>query len=283
MLSTTNYNSSEQIHFDRHSCMLIVLATCLLTLESACFCQEVVTVPSSHATLDHQSNGTIQLSASNSSWPEEQILNRLRREYGWIADYEQAPQVADMIVARPDGRLQPKVHSVSVSIPQPVQASSAEELRILKVLASGLSSTAERVNVVQNGSAGRFDVVVSAGGTEPILSTAISIASESRSVEDTISAVLDAVSTRTAQHISRGGIAKSSLQRTLVNVGGTQPLPARMLLAQALDALPTRYVWLLTYEPQEHSYVFSVEPVVRAIQTVSGQVMEVPVKAPPKQ
>jgi len=53
-------------------------------------------------------------------------------------------------------------------------------------------------------------------------------------------------------------------------------------LAQALDALPI-HVWLLTYEPQWHSYVFGVEPVVRAIRTASGQVVETPVKAPPKQ
>lgn len=283
MLSITSYNSSRQSRFGRRSRMLITLATCLVALRSTGLCQEIGNGPISNDNLEYQSNGTILLSASNGSWPEEQILERLRREYGWITDYEQAPQLPDMIVTRADGSLHPKVHSVNVSIPQPTQASSAEELRILQALANGLSSTAEPVTVLQNGSDGRFDLLFSAGGAKPILSTAISIPSRARSVEDTISAILEAVSARTGQPILRGGIANSSLEITQVTVGGTQSLPARTLLAQALDALPVRLVWLLTYDPQEHSYGFGVEPAVRAIRTASGQVVETLVKAPPKQ
>jgi hypothetical protein len=282
VLSTTNYNSSGQSHVGRRSCMLIALATCLLTLRSTCLCQQVGTGPSSNDGLEYQSNGTILLSA-NGSWPEEQILERLRREYGWVTDYEQTPRLANMVVTSADGSLQAKMHSVSVSIPRPTQASSAEELRVLGALASGLSSADERVTVVQNGGDGRFDILLSAGGAEPILSTAIVIPSQARSVGDTITAILEAVSTRTGQPILLGGIANSSLEITQVTVGETQPLPARVLLAQALDALPTRHVWLLGYEPQMGSYTIGVEPVVRAIRTSSGQVVETLVKAPPKQ
>ena len=282
MLSIINYNSSGQSHFGRRSCMLIAFVTCLLALRSTCLCQQVGNGPSSNDGLEYQSNGTILLSA-NGSWPEEQILERLRREYGWVTDYEQTPRLANMVVTRADGSLQAKMHSVSVSIPRPTEDSSAEELRVLGALASGLSSADERVTVVQNGGGGRFDILLSAGGAETILSTAIVIPSQARSVGDTITAVLEAVSTRTGQPILLGGIANSSLEITQVTVGGTQPLPARVLLAEALDALPVRHVWLLGYEPQMGSYTIGVEPAVRVTRTALGQVVEIPVKAPPKQ
>jgi hypothetical protein len=263
--------------------IFIVILTSIMSLNTLSLCQQAVMGSVGHATLDHRADGTILLSVNNGSWPEVQVLNRLRREYGWIIDYEQEAQVPDAIVTRPDGRLQPKPHSVSVSIPQAVQGSSAEEFGILTALGRGLSDTHERANVLSAGGDGRFDFVFSSSNSVPILSTVISIPSASRSVEETINVILQAVSARTSQHISRGGMADSSLETTQVSVGGNQASPARLLLAQALDALPTRHVWLLTYEPQERSYVFGVEPVVRAVRTASGQMMEIPVKTSSKQ
>jgi len=272
--STTNTNPRNC----RREISKVALCVCVVAiLETTAFCQNLSDVADKHAVLEFRSDHTIQLSVTG-AWPTEQMLNRLRREYGWVVDYEQAPQPASILTTTPDGRTTPMMRSVAVSIPQPVQGSTTEERAILDEFAKNLGNGGgEQYQIVTNGGEQRFDLVPVLNGSMPILSTVITVETASRSVGDSISAILKAASTATGQQIVQGGLADSDLNRVQVTIGGTAQ--ARVLLAQVLDALPFRRIWILTYDPQGQFYAFAVEPAVRAVKNASGQTTVSPVKS----
>lgn len=249
--------------------LVSIVASCVLPSP---FCSgQGSTLNTQHAQLSYKGGNQLELSVGVGAWPEEQLLARLRREYGWTIDFEQTPQPTDMLTTEAQGQVHPKPHSLKISIPQPIAGTEAEEFQILKSFSNALGSDSVSTTIIKSTDDSRFDVIMSTSGAEPILSSLITLPSAQRSVESTIELILQLVGTQTGQRVLRGGIADPSLSTTSITIGSTQPVPARTLLAEALATLPIKHVWLMTYEPQGQYYAFGIEPVVRSIRRADGQ------------
>jgi hypothetical protein len=247
--------------------MKYILCFLLSLYFASSYGQSAASRPNPHAILTAHDNHTIELSVTG-AWPVLQMLSRLRREYGWVIDSEQLPQPNSILETRANGIVSPRMRTIDITITQPTNGSALEERAILEELAAKFSVAAnEKYVVVANGPK-RFDFVQIYQGSTPLLNTVISIKPQSRTIDQTIQAILEALSAATGKAIIRGGMADNVLLNTAVTVGGY--LPARLLLQRALDASPIYKVWLLGYEPQDKSYAISIETAVKVVQDASG-------------
>jgi hypothetical protein len=204
-------------------------------------------------------------------------LNRLRREYGWVVDYEESPQSPANLIRRPDGRVSPKIRTLEAQLTKPKTGASTEEWATLTELAKAFNQAdREDHKLVKNGDADRFDLVPTGKGVTPILDTIVTLKPINRTAGESIDALLQAVQAATQQRIEVGGLASPGLTNTYVTVGGTHP--ARVFLAEILDSLSSRKVWLVTYDPEAAHYVISIETAVRAALTSSGKTLVTPIR-----
>lgn len=272
------HTSITEARIKSRSPLLVGAPSILFLLLHACtaYGQGGAAPSSRHAALEFDGDHALKLSVTG-SWPAQQIVTRLRREYGWVVDMEQAPQDARFLMRMSDGKPHPAMRTVVVKIPRPADQSVAEEKIVLDGLAKGLSENGEAVEAVRNGSGVRYDLIPTGGGAPPLLSTTIRLPVKTRSVEDTVTDILEQVHLVTGQPIVQGGMLDSALMLTQVTVGGE--LPARTLLAQALDALLLADVWLLTFDPYEETYAFALDVAVKESTGPSGVTVETLIRA----
>ena len=115
----------------------------------------------------------------------------------------------------------------------------------------------------------RLDVVPRVAGQKPVLDTTIKLEKKERSVDRTISEILDRVASTNRVCVKRGGLLAGTMNQRSISLGSSANVPARELLAQALDAMDNKSVWLLAYEPSDGCSYLAVFNVRREVAGVS--------------
>ena len=116
----------------------------------------------------------------------------------------------------------------------------------------------DKFEVYSHESGDRIDVIPAKSYQRPLLNTPVVIESESLSVEEVINSTLNQLSKVSGNCLERGGFVENSLVAKKVQLKTSRPTPAREILAQALDQLGMKRIWLLTYEPQGSCFAFGV-------------------------
>jgi hypothetical protein len=224
-----------------------------------------------HAVLEHTPNGNVSITAQG-PWSLEQAVAKLRREYGWVVDYEESIPAPNNLVQRPDGRSALRSRAISLSIPSPNSGSSEGEQAALQSLVGQLHTADYSGYKIHSTTPTRFDLTSSTvdGGLVP-LDTLITLPKGTVPISTAINEILAAVRAKIGYPIVRGGLEEPELDRVSVTFEGSANVPARSLLSHALDAASVERVWILTYEPTMSSFVLGIEPAVRMTTTSSGK------------
>jgi len=95
-----------------------------------------------------------------------------------------------------------------------------------------------------------------------VLDSLITLQPVARTLEETVCLICSrAASTLNSKCLS-AGFVDAELEHTVVTVGSEAPTIARFLLARALDEAPHRKVWVLTYDPDDKTFVLGIQPAV---------------------
>lgn len=207
-----------------------------------------------------------------------EAIRTVREEFGWVVSYEAAPLFSSYdLVDNTDPtwlRQNPQGKRVSIpaggyfrsSFPERSDMSSAEsqEATLKKIVADyNASSNPGKYKVVKI-SDDTFDVV---GGyvrdkrgarmsVKPILDLPVTLAEEERSVGETVTAILNALSISTGKQIKQIYLPTKTFEESSVSLGG-RDVPARIMLYQVLHATNRPLLWELRYDPNTDSYLFS--------------------------
>jgi hypothetical protein len=215
-----------------------------------------VDVQAQHPVLEHRADGTISVTAQG-RWPLVQAVEALRQEYGWIVDYEEPAQA---LSNASQGR---RVRTVALSLVSPTKGTDVETGAIMQSAVNQLNRRDfPRYRVVRTAGK-RFTLVPSSSSGLVILDTPIVLATEWRSISQTVDAILAAVEAQCSCRFVHGGIADNELMQVSVLVGSSKTIPARDLLIQALSAAPYSRVWTQTYDPAMKAFAISFEGVVK--------------------
>ncbi len=227
-----------------------------------------------HGVLTHQ-GGKLVLQVS-SPRPIEQGLSQLRREYGIVLDYEEGASNDPARVSGTGNQRRWRGGSYTIRINEPSSPGfAASQQMIAEALAQFSAGGAQQFTAI-TGTNDRITVSPS-NASERILDTPIVLPISMRTVDQTIEAILVAVSQKIGKPFERGGIMDNGTATTYVTIGNPTPIAARLLLAQALDSTSYRRFWIQTWEPSDGSYYIGIQPVVKTEITPSGAVREVPI------
>jgi hypothetical protein len=225
-----------------------------------------------HALITHQSGKlTIQL---NNSRPVEQALAGLRREYGLTLDYEEGESNDPARINSTGNRRRWVGGSYTIKVNEPASSGFADCKKFIAGLLSQFASIGSQHFTEIIGENDRITVSPS-NASERILDMPITLQSTDRTIDQTIEAILAAVSQKIGRPFFRGGIIDNGTASGHVTVGSTTPIAARILLAQALDSLPYRRFWIQTWEPSDGNYYIGIQGVVKTEITMSGAVREI--------
>ena len=214
-----------------------------------------VDVQAQHPVLEHRADGTISVTAQG-RWPLVQAVEALRREYGWIVDYEEPAQALS-------NASQGRVRTVALSLVSPTKGTNVETGAIMQSAVNQLNRRDfPRYRVVRTVGK-RFTLVPSSSSGLVILDTPIVLATEWRSISQTVDAILAAVEAQCSCRFVHGGIADNELMQVNVLVGSSKAIPARDLLIQVLSAAPYARVWTETYDPAMKAFAINFEGVVK--------------------
>lgn len=227
-----------------------------------------------HATLVHQSNHYIVISA-NSPRPLLQALTALRREYGWVVDYEAGKYNKARIVAVDGTPEYPVGGGFQAKLPEPQSRTEAEETSILQEFVDQYNSSTAALegqlfSLVHTSGSVRYDIVSRSGGPL-VLDTLIQLPRATRTIESTIDDIYALVSKARGITLDHGGLADSELFNTHVTIGGDQPRLARQLLVQALDQADDEKVYGLDYEPTNNHFVIGIQTAVIVERTMGSE------------
>lgn len=233
-----------------------------------------------HATLAHQANHRILITA-NSPRPLLQTLTALRREYGWVVDYEAGKYTGVQKVSVGGAPEHPIGGAFQVELPEPRSRTGAEEASILQELvdhynSSTVALTGQLFSLVNAGGPVRYDIISQSGGP-PVLDTLIQLPQATRTIESTIDDICALVSKARGITLDHGGLLDPGLVNTRVTLGGDRPLPARQLLVQALDHADDEMVYVLDYEPSNKHFVIGIRPAVIVEKTIGSEPQVFPV------
>ena len=228
-----------------------------------------------HAVLTHR-NGKLIIHVNNSR-PVEQALAGLRREYGLTLDYEEG-EADDP--ARVTGLVKDRRWiggSYTIKVNEPASSSFADSKKFIADVLSQFRDHSPQRFIEIIGANDRITVSPS-NPSERILDTPITLKSKDRTIDQTIKAILAAVSQKVYKPFGQGGIADTGTLIGHVTIGSATPIAARILLAQALDSLPYRRYWIQGWDPREDTYAILIDGVVRTEKTMSGAVREIPIR-----
>jgi hypothetical protein len=230
--------------------------------------------------LDHalltQRNGKLIVQVNNSR-PVEQALAQIRRKYGLTLDYEEGESNDP---ARITGLVKQRRWiggSYTIEVNEPASSSFADSKKFIADLLSQFRAHSPQRFTAIIGANDRITVSPSSP-SERVLDTLITLQPEDRTIDQTIEAILVAVSQKIGRPFGRGGIADTGTSIGHVTIGSTTPIAARILLAQALDSLAYRRYWLLGWDPRDQTYAILIDGVVRTEVTMSGAVREIPIR-----
>jgi hypothetical protein len=210
-----------------------------------------------------ESNGTVRITA-NSPRPLEQVLDALNLKYKWNVNYEDPQFVSklDLVIAEgPDIRLLPGGMQFSVEFP----AGMEEEKVLRAILDSYNSSTNPGRFELRKSEHGEYSVVGSQARNvhgqlarqHVPFDAQITIATQKRSISDTLKLICRKVATQEHITIDLGVSPRNLLNNNEVTVGGSRA-SARNLLLQALASTDRHLYWRLLFDPNTKGYLFNV-------------------------
>jgi hypothetical protein len=262
------------------SAKLLLIAVCISAAAGAS-AQSPGSYPASflkHATVVQTSGGVIVTASSPT--PMLQALTAIRRQYGWIVDYEDGRYSADQIILDADNVARPRGGYFRVNVAAPKSLGSADETAFLQSLINQVAATTSQYFALKTDSSGRHTVVREATAEPLMLDTTIRLTRASRTIDDTINTIFKLISDKRGAPLVRGGLVDTGLLRATVTVGSNEERSARDLLTEALNATDVARVWSLGYEPSDGNFVIGIEVAVRAEATATGEVKVTPIWNP---
>jgi hypothetical protein len=250
--------------------------------------------------VDH--HGTVATVRADYAQPLCQAMTAIGQEYGWAVHYEAPPYQGkhDLMdstnpmyrAAHPDAMvdLGPAGGAFQSTYPESpsMWGPPAMEQQVLEKVVSDYNQSGNPGHfVVRRLSHGSFDVIGDAihddSGANipisPVLDTPINLPRVARTRLDTVEALLQALSAKVGirMYIYEAPVNVLSRESTVIGASA----PARDLLMQALDGSRLKWVWILTYHPQQQvgvaEYCLGIFPVVRAEYNSLGQKRLIPV------
>jgi hypothetical protein len=212
-----------------------------------------------------QAAGRVRIDA-NSPRPLAQVLDALRKKYGWVVDYEDPQYVSSVDLAlAPDTVSQSQVPaggSFSVEF-SPATPDQEKTLRLV-VNSYNRSKNPGQFDLRGNGQ-GTFFVVGTAardekGGMSPqqvLFDIPVTLPTEERTITDTVNLICQQITAQSHITVTLGVSPRSLLDRAAIKVGGTK-VPAREVLLQSLAATHHSLYWRLLFDPNSKGYFLSI-------------------------
>ncbi len=212
-----------------------------------------------------QDAGLIHIQA-NSPRPLAQVLDALRRKYGWMIDYED-PQYLSLMdtTDAPSDASSPRLPSggnFSVEFP----ASGLEEEKILRLVVDSYNQSKNPGRFeLRRSESGRFQVVGVAardekGGVSPqqvLLDRQVTLGMDERSITETMNLICQELAAQSHTPVIIGVSPRSVLDHAVVKVGGSK-VSARDLFLQSFLASHRNLYWSLLFDPASKSYFLDI-------------------------
>lgn len=212
-----------------------------------------------------QAAGRVRIDA-NSPRPLAQVLDALRKKYGWVVNYEDPQYVSSVDLApAPDTDLQSQVPAGGpFSVEFPAAAPDQEKTLRLVVDSYNRSKNPGHFELRGNGQGSFFVVGTSAhdekGGVSPqqvLFDIPVTLPTEERTITDTVNLICQQITAQSHITVTLGVSPRSLLDRSAVKVGGTK-VPAREVLLQSLAATHHNLYWRLLFDPNSKGYFLSI-------------------------
>lgn len=242
-------------------------------------------------------NGDMATVKASGARPLLQAVTEIRREYGWVVDYEDPPYESRYDVgtvpwpAHPGaGWKVPADGSFSSTYPENphLWSSMLNAGNVLRAVVSDYNKSAGpgtfRVIKQSDGSYAVVGVTTrddsgKVVGAPPLLDLPISIPPASRTVADTLRLIVAVLSGKTGTPIVMGTMPSNLIHQLRVHVGGAG-VPARSLLLKTVAETRRKLVWTLLYDPQFQRYVLNMAIATRRVYRMFGEHAVVPLDAP---
>jgi len=209
--------------------------------------------------------------------PLAKALDSLQQQYGWQTDYEDPPYITaadvsdvpdfDSRTAGGKGRIKiPGGHAFTVDFPAGKAAEDVpDEEKTVQLIVDSYNRSGNPGQFELRKADNYFEVIGVAARDErgtlakqPIaFDLPITLAEQSRSAEDTVDLICQALSEHTAFKINLGVFPTGLMGHTNVTVGG-KDLPARVLLRKTLAATGRQLVWRLLFDPDSKTYMLNL-------------------------
>lgn len=213
-----------------------------------------------------------------------QAISALRKEYGWLIDYEDPPYVSDselVDVTDPKWRAShPGAPGYRIAAGGPFQFVYVEGSDILTPAAqdSILRQLVSAYN--RSGNPGKFIARIQEEGrysvigisvkdrtekehnVDPILDTPITIPTEQRTAYEAIQLIVKELSIKSGVRVKFLMGPTNLLLQSQVSIGGNN-LPTRVLLLQTLNATKRPLFWQLLYDANEPFYGLNISIATR--------------------
>jgi hypothetical protein len=235
-----------------------------------------------HAVIYH--NGSLATVTANFPLPLLQAISGVREDYGWQVNWEEAPCYSRFDIVDDTGPRWRAKHPdekgvtrragglFSTSFPEPTGRAGAAESDILSKLVQDYNATDNPGKYALRTIAdGQFTVVGiqvrdEAGALQavhPLLDTPVSIEEKTRSVHDTVNAILAALSASAGKNVAMISEPNNLFRDTQVTLGGHN-VEARQLLRQALDSAHRPLLYSLGFDPDYNSGTYLLNVLVAA-------------------
>lgn len=232
-----------------------------------------------HASIVQKPGGNLTIVAS-SPRPVLQALTAIRRQYGWILDYEEGRYSSADLAVDADGQSRLRGGAFQLTLPAPKSIAAADEASFLQTFLSAAQGVLSEGSELQPGPYGRYSVLAQNSQEPLMLDTQIHLARATRTIDETIAAIVNLVSEKRGVSFQRGGLIDSGLLRTEVTIGSTSEMKARDLLIGALNAADAARVWSVSFEPSDGNFYIGIELAVRAVTDVTGKQKVTPIWNP---
>jgi hypothetical protein len=233
-----------------------------------------------------QHKGSSVAVVANDPRPLLQALFAIREEYGWRVNWEEAPGYSHFDAVDSTDPKWRANHPGEKGVTRPAggrfvgafpEVEGAPDAGVEKSL---LAKLVQDYNATEN--PGKYvlradpDGQMTIVGTKvrdetgalqevaPLLDTLVTLASESRSLYDTVSAILDALRNSAGKKVIMMSIPNNEFRSTQLTLGG-HDVPARQLLNQALASTRRPLQYDLGFDPDNSpTYVLNVSVAARA-------------------
>jgi hypothetical protein len=253
-----------------------------------------------HASIE-QKDGHVSVIA-NSPRPLDQAIEAIRREYGWVIDYEDPTYAPSVLVddtdptwrkGHPDARgvtrVAGGVFKTDFLIGSDMSIGSSDEESVLnKTIADYRASGNPGEFILKKESDSRYAVVgvgTKSGDTNdkqvvPVLDSRIALSLKERTVAEALAEITRAVSQKSGVAVELGEAPVNLIMQTRLEIGGDER-PAREFLTQIASATRFPTVWRLLYDADPGMYFLSLQIASQSVK--DGSSSEIPLRSIVKQ